>query len=57
MLEDQYTILHMLLHMHKDMVMEQLNLDTMVEIDIKDQEDLIALVVIPVMVTDIYENI
>jgi len=47
----------MLQHILKDMDMEQQNLDTMEVIDIKEQEDHIALVVILDMATDIYENI
>jgi len=55
--EHQCIILDMLQHILKDMDMEQQNLDTMEVIDIKEQEDHIALVVILDMATDIYENI
>lgn len=59
---NKHIILVMLLHIVKDMDMDKdmgkQNQDTMVVvIDIKDQEDLIALVVIRDMATDIYENI
>lgn len=59
---NKHIILVMPPHIVKDMDMDKdmgkQNQDTMVVvIDIKDQEDLIALVVIRDMATDIYENI